>query len=193
MSTVRLYLIKSIVSVAGVAPSVKAWHVLVGIRISILVLLGQEMLLLLGSSVGSRLLLLVHHEGCLRGLILVWIIEVGEVRSIVYVKRVLPILKSVLWGLLGLKLLLLLYLYRVIRRSCQIVYGLLLLLLLVLKRERIIYRAVYCRFRIFKVVRLLRKLLDLACFNHWWILSETSRLHKVWILVLLRGQVLSVL
>ena len=204
MGPVRLYLVETLVTMRVVAPAVEWGHILVGVGVSIDVLLSQDLLLLLWSSVCSWLLLLVHHKRCLRRLILVRIIEVREVRSVVCVKRVLPILESTLWLLL---LILEITLHHSIIRAFwnQIIYSLLLLLLLILILliwERV-HRAVDCWFWILQVVRIIDfviwrvcwqlLVIILSCFQHRRILSETTWLHEVWILVLLRWVILSAL
>lgn len=145
MSTVGLYLVKSLVPVAGVAPTVKTRHVLIRVWVPIIMFLGQDVLLLLRSSKWSWLLLLVYHEGCLRRLVLIRIIEV--IRSVICVKRVLPIFERLL------RLWLLIVLHNGIFWSpCQIING---LLLVVWKR---IDWTIDSWFRIFQVVTLTRKL-----------------------------------
>ena len=178
--SVWLYRFKFFIPMACVTSTVKWGHVLIWVRIPILVFLSQDLLLLLRSSLGSWLLLLIHHEGCLRWLVLVWVIEI--VWSVVCVKRVLSILESALRleVLIGLH-------HSILRRPIQIINRLLLLV-----RERI-DRRIYSRLWIFQMVSLILKLLVLTCFHHLRILCKPSWLHKARVLILFERDVLSIL
>ena len=172
VSAIRLQPSKRLVLSRVKTPAVKTWHILIWIWVTVIIFLSEYLLLLLWSSIRARLL--VYHERRLGRLILVIrLIEVWKVRLVVGVEWVLAVFESDLvrnWTSL------ILLLINAIRCPSQIINWLLQLLLLI--REWI-HRRWYNRLRILKW-----HVLIMTCFHHVCVLGESSRLHKIRILVI---------
>jgi hypothetical protein len=151
--------------------SIEAWHILVGVWVSVIIFLSENWLLLLWSSINA--LLLINHKWCLSWLILVLrLIKVWEMWLIIVIKGVLPLLESNT-SLLTLALLLIYAIW------CprHIIQWLLLLLMI---GERVHWR-LYNWFRIFKG-RL--SILLLTSLHHVYVLRKPTRLHECGVLII---------
>jgi hypothetical protein len=131
MSAVWLKSPKAITVVWFLTTAVEAGHILIRVRVTVGIFLSYDVLFLLRSSVCAWLL--IHHERCLRGLVLIWTIKVWKVGPIVSIKRILPIFIEATSDLHGL-LLMLRLVGCIIGGSRQAINSLLLLVRVLIDR-----------------------------------------------------------